>query len=133
MKMAPCMLVTGGCGFIGNAFVCRVLANTSASVVNFDALTYAAQPQALAPLEGESRYQFVQGNINDAGLVAQLLEQNKPDALIKFAAESRVDRSITGPTDFARTNIQGTLALLETCRDWLLRRNDSQPESPPVC
>lgn len=69
----------------------------------------------------------MQGDINDADLVARLLEQNQPDVLINFAAESHVDRSIIGPADFARTNIQGTLTLLEVCRNWLQRRNGSRP------
>tara|TARA_A100000171_G_scaffold46380_1_gene51152 strand:- start:3427 stop:3999 length:573 start_codon:yes stop_codon:yes gene_type:complete len=121
------LLVTGGYGFIGSAFIRWLLANTSIYVVNLDALTYAAQPQGLASVEGDGRYHFVQGNISDVDLVPQLLNQHQPDALINFAAESHVDRSITGPADFARANIQGTLALLETCRSWLQRRSGSRP------
>lgn len=121
------LLVTGGCGFIGSAFVRWVLANTSVSIINLDALTYAAQPQALAPVAGGARHCFMQGDINDADLVARLLEHNQPDVLINFAAESHVDRSIIGPADFARTNIQGTLTLLEVCRNWLQQRNGSRP------
>ena len=121
------LLVTGGCGFIGSAFIRWVLANRQVRVVNLDALTYAAQPEALVGVSEVDRYGFVQGDINDAGKVTELLEQYQPDALINFAAESHVDRSITGPTDFARTNIQGALTLLETCRSWLQRRSGSRP------
>jgi len=127
MSVSECLLVTGGCGFIGSAFIRQVLANQQARVINLDVLTYAAQPQALASVSGEGRYRFVQGDINEGHKVAELLEQYQPDALMNFAAESHVDRSITGPADFARTNIQGTLALLETCRSWLQRRNGSKP------
>ncbi len=120
-------MVAGGCGFIGSAFIRWVLANQKVRVVNLDALTYAAQPEALVGVGRVDRYGFVQGDINDAGKVTELLEQYQPDALINFAAESHVDRSITGPSDFARTNIQGTLALLETCRSWLQQRSGSRP------
>lgn len=123
------LIVTGGCGFIGSAFIRWVLASTRASVINLDALTYAAQPQALASVDedGVGRYHFVKGDINDTGLLSRLLEDNQPDALINFAAESHVDRSITGPADFARTNIRGTLSLLEACRNWLQGRTGSRP------
>lgn len=121
------LLVTGGCGFIGSAFIRWVVANQQVRVVNVDALTYAAQPDALAGVSEGARYGFVQADINDAVKVTELLEQYQPDALINFAAESHVDRSITGPTGFARTNIQGTLALLEASRSWLQRRDASKP------
>ena len=121
------LLVTGGCGFIGSAFIRWALANTKATIVNLDALTYAAQPQALACVEGDGGYYFVKGDINNADLVSKLLEEHQPCALINFAAESHVDRSITAPMEFSRTNIQGTLTLLEACRSWLQARAGSRP------
>ena len=110
------VLVTGGLGFIGSAFI-RQLASGD-EVVNLDALTYAAQPGALEGLS-DARYQFVKGDIADEALVARLLHDFRPDVLVNFAAESHVDRSISGPSAFAHTNIQGTLNLLECCRAWL--------------
>lgn len=121
------LLVTGGCGFIGSAFIRWALANTKATIVNLDALTYAAQPQALACVEGDGRYYFVKGDINNADLVSKLLKEHLPCALINFAAQSHVDRSITAPMEFSRTNIQGTLTLLEACRSWLQGRAGSRP------
>ncbi|WP_156497158.1 dTDP-glucose 4,6-dehydratase, partial [Alcanivorax sp. HI0083] len=115
------------CGFIGSAFIRWALANTKATIVNLDALTYAAQPQALACVEGDGGYYFVKGDINNADLVSKLLEEHQPCALINFAAESHVDRSITAPMEFSRTNIQGTLTLLEACRSWLQVRAGSRP------
>lgn len=118
-KLVRTVLITGGCGFIGGAFARSALAKQQVEVINLDALTYAAQPQSLVPVNETSRYRFVKGDIADAGLVSGLLDEFQPDVLINFAAESHVDRSILGPAAFARTNIQGTLNLLECCRNWL--------------
>jgi dTDP-glucose 4,6-dehydratase len=107
------ILVTGGCGFIGSAFILRWLEQTDEPVVNLDLLTYAGHPGNLATLRDDPRYVFSRGDIGDADLVAQLLAQHRPRAVINFAAESHVDRSISGPLAFAQTNVVGTLQLLQ--------------------
>jgi len=112
------LLVTGGAGFIGGNFVLRVLAGESdLQVINLDALTYAGNLDTLEPLEGDERHVFVHGDICDRDLVAQLLADYRPEAIVNFAAESHVDRSIEGPSLFVKTNVQGTLNLLE-CAHW---------------
>ena len=113
----PTWLVTGGAGFIGGNFVLRAVAD-GIRVINLDALTYAGNLDTLAPLDGNPDHVFVQGNIGDAELVAQLLAEYRPDAVLNFAAESHVDRSIDGPGAFIQTNVVGTLALLEAVRDY---------------
>ena len=110
------ILVTGGAGFIGSNFILDWLADTDEPVVNLDQLTYAGNPDNLASLDGDPRYLFVRGDINDAALVADLLRRHRPRALLHFAAESHVDRSIDAPGDFVRTNVQGTCTLLEAAR-----------------
>jgi len=110
------IIVTGGAGFIGSNFVLDWLATCEEPVVNLDRLTYAGNLSNLRSLEGDSRHHFVQGDICDAGLVADLLSTWKPRAIVHFAAESHVDRSIHGPADFIRTNINGTFTLLEAAR-----------------
>jgi len=110
-------LVTGGAGFIGGNFVLDAVARGE-RVVNLDALTYAGNRDTLASLDGEARHVFVQGDIGDRALVASLLESHRPDAIINFAAESHVDRSIDGPAAFVQTNVVGTLSLLEAARDY---------------
>ncbi len=110
------ILVTGGAGFIGSNFIIDWLRETGEPVVNLDKLTYAGNPENLASLRGDARYHFVQGDINDAALVAGLLREHLPRALVHFAAESHVDRSIHGPAEFIRTNINGTFTLLEAAR-----------------
>jgi dTDP-glucose 4,6-dehydratase len=112
------ILVTGGAGFIGSNFVLDWIAAEGEPVVNLDALTYAGNLQNLAALAGDSRHVFVQGDIGDRDLVAKLLAANKPRAIVNFAAESHVDRSIHGPEDFIQTNIVGTFHLLEECRGY---------------
>lgn len=107
------ILVTGGCGFIGSAFVLRWLAHSSEPVLNLDLLTYAGHPGNLAALQGDARYHFVRGDIGDADLIPRLLAQHHPRAIVHFAAESHVDRSISGPQAFAQTNVMGTLNLLQ--------------------
>ncbi|APP01289.1 dTDP-glucose 4,6-dehydratase [Xanthomonas perforans] len=109
-------LVTGGAGFIGGNFVLEAVAR-GVRVVNLDALTYAGNLNTLAPLEGNPHHVFVKGDIGDGALVASLLHEHQPDAVLNFAAESHVDRSIEGPGAFIQTNVVGTLALLEAVRD----------------
>jgi dTDP-glucose 4,6-dehydratase len=110
------ILVTGGAGFIGSNFVLDWLAAGRGSVVNLDKLTYAGNPENLASVEHSAAYTFVQGDICDAELVASLLEKYRPRAVVHFAAESHVDRSIVGPEAFLRTNIDGTFTLLQAAR-----------------
>jgi dTDP-glucose 4,6-dehydratase len=111
------LLVSGGAGFIGANFVLQAIAD-GLRVVNLDKLTYAGNPDTLASLEGNARHVFVQGDIGDRELVAKLLAEHRPDAIVNFAAESHVDRSIDGPAEFVQTNVVGTLALLEASRDY---------------
>jgi dTDP-glucose 4,6-dehydratase len=111
------LLVTGGAGFIGANFVLQAVAD-GLGVVNLDKLTYAGNPDTLASLDDEPRHHFVQGDIGNRELVARLLAEHQPDAIVNFAAESHVDRSIDGPAAFIETNVVGTLALLECARDF---------------
>ena len=110
------VLVTGAAGFIGSNFVLDWLAQSDEPVVNLDALTYAGNLENLASLEGDNRHIFIKGSIGDFDLVAKLLAEYQPRAIINFAAESHVDRSIHGPEDFIQTNIVGTFHLLEAVR-----------------
>ncbi len=111
------ILVTGGAGFIGGNFVLDWLANpTAEGIINLDKLTYAGNLATLASLEKDSRHIFVHGDIGDRGLVGDLLEKYQPRAIVNFAAESHVDRSIHGPADFVQTNVLGTFNLLESAR-----------------
>lgn len=110
------ILVTGGAGFIGSNFVLQWLAAESDPILNLDALTYAGNLGNLESAASNPRYQFVHGEIGDRELVAQLLSAHKPRAIVHFAAESHVDRSIHGPDDFVRTNVNGTFNLLEEVR-----------------
>ena len=110
------ILVTGGAGFIGGNFVLDWLAGSDEVVVNLDKLTYAGNLQTLASVQGNPRHVFVQGDIGDRALVERLLAEHQPRAVVNFAAESHVDRSIHGPGDFIQTNIVGTFNLLESVR-----------------
>lgn len=114
--MQNLILVTGGAGFIGSNFVLQWVAHESARVVNLDKLTYAGNPQNLESVAEKSNYRFEQGDIVDRQLVSRLLQREQPRAIIHFAAESHVDRSIHGPDDFVRTNVNGTFSLLEEAR-----------------
>ena len=110
-------LVTGGAGFIGGNFVLDAVAS-GIRVVNLDALTYAGNLDTLSPLDGNPDHVFVQGDIGDRALVARLLAEHRPQAVVNFAAESHVDRSIDGPAAFVQTNVVGTFNLLEAAREY---------------
>ena len=112
------ILVTGGAGFIGSNFVLDWLAAEGSPVINLDKLTYAGNLANLATVHGNPNHTFVQGDICDAALVASLFEAHKPRAIVHFAAESHVDRSIHGPEAFIRTNIDGTFTLLQAARQY---------------
>ena len=111
------LLVTGGAGFIGANFVLQAVAD-GLRVINLDKLTYAGNPDTLAALRGNDQHVFVHGDIGDRAVVDKLLAQYRPQAIVNFAAESHVDRSIDGPAEFVQTNVVGTLALLESVRDY---------------
>jgi len=111
-------LVTGGAGFIGGNFVLEALARGDTRVVNLDALTYAGNRDTLASVVSDRNHVFVHGDIGDGALVAKLLAEHRPQAIVNFAAESHVDRSIDGPAAFVQTNVVGTLSLLESARDY---------------
>ena len=113
----PTWLVTGGAGFIGGNFVLEAVGK-GIRVINLDALTYAGNLDTLASLDGSTDHVFVQGDIGDRALVSRLLAEHQPDAVMNFAAESHVDRSIDGPGAFIQTNVVGTLSLLEAVRDY---------------
>ncbi|MCY7312965.1 MAG: dTDP-glucose 4,6-dehydratase [Pseudoxanthomonas sp.] len=113
----PTWLITGGAGFIGGNFVLEAVGK-GIRVINLDALTYAGNLDTLASLEGNPSHVFVHGNIGDQALLPRLLAEHQPDAVVNFAAESHVDRSIDGPGAFIQTNVVGTLALLESVRDY---------------
>lgn len=110
------ILVTGGAGFIGANFVLDWVAQTDEQVINLDKLTYAGNLENLSALEGDKRHVFVQGDIADTELLQRLLAEHTPRAILNFAAESHVDRSIHGPEDFIETNVVGTFRLLEAVR-----------------
>lgn len=110
------ILVTGGAGFIGSNFVLDWLTQSDEPVVNLDKLTYAGNLANLASIENDSRHIFVRGDIADQRLVGELLRHHRPRAILNFAAESHVDRSIIGPRDFIQTNVNGTFGLLEAVR-----------------
>jgi dTDP-glucose 4,6-dehydratase len=110
------ILITGGAGFIGSNFVLDWLARSDETVINLDKLTYAGNLENLATLRGDARHVFVQGDIGDFDLVSRLLLEHQPRAVLNFAAESHVDRSIHGPGEFIQTNIVGTFSLLEAVR-----------------
>src|ERR1700731_4151280 len=114
--MENAILVTGGAGFIGSNFILHRMDRDSAAIVNLDKLTYAGNLRNLETIASERRYEFVHGDIADRALVSGLLERRQPRAIVHFAAESHVDRSIRGPDDFIHTNVVGTFALLEETR-----------------
>ena len=121
------ILVTGGAGFIGANFILDWLAATGEAVLNLDALTYAGNLASLRSLAGDSRHIFVKGDIADRALLDRLLAKHRPRAIVHFAAESHVDRSIHGPGAFIRTNVEGTFTLLEAARAyWSGLANESK-------
>ena len=117
--MSKTFLVTGGAGFIGSNFVLRAVHAEGHRVVDLDKLTYAGNLENLAALEGDTRHVCVHGDICDRPLVRRLLDEHRPDAVVNFAAESHVDRSIDAPGDFVRTNVVGTFELLEASRAYV--------------
>ena len=123
------IVVTGGAGFIGSNFVLDWLCRSDDSIVNLDKLTYAGNLENLASLQGNTRHTFIRGDIGDANLVASLLNEHKPHAIINFAAESHVDRSIHGPEDFIQTNIIGNFRLLEAVRGYWSGLNNETKQS----
>ncbi|RPD87785.1 dTDP-glucose 4,6-dehydratase [Luteimonas sp. 100069] len=124
----PTWLVTGGAGFIGGNFVLEAV-RRGVRVINLDALTYAGNLHTLASIESDPNHVFVHGDIGDRALVAGLLAEHRPDAVLNFAAESHVDRSIDGPAAFIETNVVGTLGLLESVRDYWKALPDGRREA----
>lgn len=114
------ILVTGGAGFIGGNFIIDWLQSTNESVVNLDLLTYAGNLETLASIKQEANHHFIKGDIGDGALVSEVLEKYKPRAIINFAAESHVDRSIHAPDAFVRTNVVGTFNLLDAAKKYWL-------------
>ena len=123
------ILVTGGAGFIGSNFILDWLAGETTPVVNLDKLTYAGNAGNLAAVAADARYRFVHGDINDRALLDRLLREHQPRAIVHFAAESHVDRSIHGPADFVQTNVVGTFTLLEATRTWLATLSEAERAS----
>jgi dTDP-glucose 4,6-dehydratase len=129
MSMQTGILVTGGAGFIGSNFVLHWIHSGKGRVINLDALTYASNLGNLASLEGNSDHVFIHGNICDGNLVANILATHKPQAVIHFAAESHVDRSIVGPEAFLKTNIDGTFTLLQAARAYVATLDEDERQS----
>lgn len=120
------VLITGGAGFIGSAVVRHIINNTQDSVVNLDKLTYAGNLESLAEVSGSDRYAFIQADICDRNALDNIFAEHQPDAVMHLAAESHVDRSITGPAEFIETNIVGTYTLLEAARAYWSQMNDER-------
>ncbi|HEY1463714.1 MAG TPA: dTDP-glucose 4,6-dehydratase [Terriglobales bacterium] len=123
--MQDSILVTGGAGFIGSNFILNWIGRESPDVINLDKLTYAGNLRNLEKVSRNKQYSFVHGDICDRKLVASLLKQYQPKAIVHFAAESHVDRSIHGPDDFVQTNVHGTFSLLEECRAYWSSVNET--------
>ncbi len=127
MQLNPTWLITGGAGFIGGNFVLGARQRRRARIVNLDLLTYAGNLDTLSSLADDPEHQFVRGDIGDRALIDQLLAEHQPSAVVNFAAESHVDRSIDGPAQFVQTNVVGTLTLLEsTLNYWRALPADEQ-------
>ena len=112
------ILITGGAGFIGSAVIRNIINNTADTVLNLDKLTYAGNLESLSDIEGNSRYEFIQGDICDRTILDEIFSRFKPNVVMHLAAESHVDRSIDGPSDFIQTNIFGTFSILESSRSY---------------
>ncbi len=123
------ILVTGGAGFIGSCFVRQWIAERRGPLVNLDKLTYAGNLDSLAPVLDDPQHVFVEGDILDRPLVDALLDKHRPSAVVHFAAESHVDRSIDGPAAFVKTNVEGTFQLLEAARAYVERLDTAQREA----
>jgi len=126
MSLNSPVLVTGGAGFIGSNFMLQWLADQRTPVTVLDKLTYAGNMENLASVQQDIRYRFVCGDIVDCALVRRLLDEQRPGAIVNFAAESHVDRSILGPAEFIRTNIEGTFQLLEDARGYWMELSEEQ-------
>lgn len=120
------ILITGGAGFIGSALIRHIIKNTLGSVINVDKLTYAGNLESLAEISDSERYVFECADICDAAEMARIFEQHQPDVVMHLAAESHVDRSISGPAAFVETNIIGTYTLLESARKYWLSLSDEK-------
>src|ERR1700757_1141824 len=150
--MKNTILVTGGAGFIGSNFILQWIEREAAPVVNLDKLTYAGNLRNLERVSADPRYTFVHGDIAERKIVGECLRDHQPRAVVHFAAESHVDRSILGPDDFIRTNVGGTFALLEETRAYWTGLQEQEragfrflhvstdevygslgPDSPPFC
>ena len=117
------IIVTGGAGFIGSNFVQHMVNKyPEYTIINLDLLTYAGNLENLKPVEDKPNYRFVRGDIADRAFIFDLFEKEKPDMVVNFAAESHVDRSITDPEAFVRTNVMGTTTLLDACRTYGIKR-----------
>jgi len=127
--MKDCILVTGGAGFIGSNFVLSWIGNTNSSVVNLDLLTYAGNAENLSTLEGNAQHLLVRGDICDGKHVGSLLRKNQPRAIVHFAAESHVDRSIASPEAFIRTNVHGTFTLLDQAKSYWSSLNEADRDA----
>ena len=122
------ILVTGGAGFIGSNFILHWTERERSPVVNFDKLTYAGNPRNVEKISSDARYTFVRADIADPAAVSECLRQHRPRAIVNFAAESHVDRSILGPGEFIRTNVSGTFTLLEEARTYWSEQNPQERE-----
>jgi dTDP-glucose 4,6-dehydratase len=129
MRTSNSILVTGGAGFIGSNFVLCWLGTGGSPVVNLDLLTYAGNPESLASLEADDRHRLVRGDICDREVVGALLREHRPRAVVHFAAESHVDRSITGPDEFVRTNVVGTFTLVEQARAYWMGLDEADKQN----
>ena len=130
--MEKTILVTGGSGFIGSNFILQWIEQEGTAVVNLDKLTYAGNPRNLLSVSSDSRYCFVKGDVCDREFLRQLLQLHNPRAIVHFAAESHVDRSILGPDDFIRTNVHGTFCVLEEARAYYEELKSAGAELVPA-
>src|SRR5262249_28727548 len=123
------ILVTGGAGFIGSCFVRTTISQKAAKIVNFDSLTYAGNLDSLEPVSGSPDYSFVQGDITDRAAVDKAIAEHRPTAIVHFAAESHVDRSIDNPSQFVVTNVLGTFQMLDAAQKYWSKLADAEKSS----